>query len=196
MAHQIYHTEGFILEKRDFKEADSLLFILTKDFGLIPVLALGLRRLPSKLRYQAVLFNHTNLSLVKGREWWRLVAAEETDLSRTLKRKTKKKAIYLRSLILLRQFFHGEEDDQLVFNDFKRGLIFLAQENLSESAYQNFECILVLRVLKLLGYLKDEPSLRQFLLFSEWSHEIIQAMTDKQQPAISLINSSFAAASV
>lgn len=195
MAHNIYHTEGFILEKKDFKEADNLLFILTKDFGVIPVLALGLRRLPSKLRYQTVLFNHANVSLVKGREFWRLIAVEETDLSVALKAETKK-VIYLQSLSLLRHLFQGEEDDQIVFNDFKQGLVFLAEKNLSQSACKNFECILVLRMLKLLGYLKDESSLRPFLVFSDWSNEIIDAMADKQRLAVSLINSSLAGASV
>ncbi|MEX0918829.1 MAG: DNA repair protein RecO [Candidatus Paceibacterota bacterium] len=196
MAHELHHTEGFILASYDLKEADSLLRILTGDFGLVLVQARGLRKLPSKLRYHATLFNQADISLVRGREVWRLVAVNEAAVMARLRRDPAKWRIYLDILALLRRFFHGEEENQILFNDLKSGFLWLANEADQVELQKNFECVLVLRILKQLGYLADVADLRPFIDFIDWSGDIVGQMADYRPTALSLINRSFQAATV
>lgn len=196
MSHRLYHTPGFVLDRRDLKETDSLLYILTRDFGLLVVHAKGLRQISSKLRYHTSLFAYGNFSLVRGREFWRLVGAEESGLFNFNKKQIEEYLIYVRILTVLKQFFHGEDDSQLLFDDLVRSFSFLVDSALDVEDYQNFECILVLRVLRYLGYLEEISELKPFVDFSDWQADIVGRMDDFRIPAISLINKSFAAASV
>ncbi len=194
MSHQIYHTEGFILARRDLKEADNLLFVLTDRFGLLPVYGRGLRLLSSKLRYHTTSFNHINLSLVRGREFWRLIAVSDAGLSAKLETDREKWRIYTNVLLLLKRFFQGEEDSRQFFEDLKQGLSLLAASDSGSIDYQDLECVLVLRILRHLGYLADEPALRPFLDFTDWTPELVGQISDRRSQALSLINRSFRSA--
>lgn len=77
MAHTIYQTEGIVLSKRDFGEAERVYNIYTEKFGMVTAVAQGVRLLKSKLRYNLDLFSFGNFSLVAGKEIWRLTDAEE-----------------------------------------------------------------------------------------------------------------------
>lgn len=45
-----YRTEGIVIKKADYSEADILLTVYTKDFGRVEVVARGSRKITSKLR--------------------------------------------------------------------------------------------------------------------------------------------------
>ena len=77
MAYRHYQTEGLVINSRPYGEADRFYQILTPDFGLISVLAQGVRLEKSKLRYQILNYSLVNIELVRGREYWRLVGAEK-----------------------------------------------------------------------------------------------------------------------
>jgi DNA repair protein RecO len=77
MAHTIYQTEGIVLGKRDFGEAERVYNIYTEKFGMVVAVAQGVRLLKSKLRYNLDLFAYGNFSLVAGKEIWRITDADE-----------------------------------------------------------------------------------------------------------------------
>lgn len=66
MHDRTYSTEGIILARRNYGEADRFLTIFTKHYGKIRVIAKGVRRINSRKRGSLELFNHIKIFLVKG----------------------------------------------------------------------------------------------------------------------------------
>ena len=64
---QYQHVNGIILRSRDYKEADQLLTVYTRELGKITVQARGVKKTASKLRSGILLFSHTSLVLTAGK---------------------------------------------------------------------------------------------------------------------------------
>lgn len=67
MAARTYKTEGIILKRINFGEADRLLTIYTKHLGKISALAKGVRRVTSRKGGNVEVFNQVSLFLAKGK---------------------------------------------------------------------------------------------------------------------------------
>jgi len=61
-----FKTEGIVIKRRDYNEADRILTIYTKDQGKISVKAKGVRRITSRRSSHIELLNHTQISLYKA----------------------------------------------------------------------------------------------------------------------------------
>ncbi len=64
---QYQHVNGIILRSKDYKEANQLLTVYTREQGKITVQARGVKKTASKLRSGILLFSHTNLVLTAGK---------------------------------------------------------------------------------------------------------------------------------
>lgn len=190
MSHTIYTTEGFILKSVNFGEANKYFFIFTREFGLIKAAAQGVRLLKSKLCYGLEDFSLTQISVVRGREIWRLTSAEK-----------KLKLIEIEKLVLLSRIFslllrllHGEEKNVLLFESVKEGLLFLEKYNMQdknkEEVLANFECIMALRILSSLGYIGKLGDFDQFTTSPYFTPELLVAMSTLKSRAIMEINKS------
>lgn len=80
MAIEKYTTEGIIIESYDQGEHDRAFKMFTKDFGMIICHARSIRKLESKLRAHVLPRNISLVTLVKGREVWRLTGAERKNI--------------------------------------------------------------------------------------------------------------------
>lgn len=60
-------VQGIVLRSRDYKEADQLFTIYTRELGKVTVLARGVKKTASKLRSGLLLFSQTQLELVMGK---------------------------------------------------------------------------------------------------------------------------------
>src|SRR3989344_7862165 len=65
MPSNYYSTEGLIVKKMPFGEADFLVRVLTRDFGKIDILAKGARKSASKLNSHLDILNRVRLNFVK-----------------------------------------------------------------------------------------------------------------------------------
>jgi len=184
MSHSIYTTEGVILKSLNFGEANKYFFIFTKDFGLIKATAQSVRHLKSKLRYGLEDFSLTQVSLVRGREVWRLTSAEKK-----LNIKDKEKLLLIsRIFSLLLRLLHGEEKNDLLFDSVKEGMIFL--DNYNDRGLESFECILALRILSALGYIGKLGDFDQFTASPYFTAELLINMSNLKTKAILEINKS------
>lgn len=77
MAIEKYTTEAFILREYEQGENDFVYKVWAKDFGIIFVLARSIRKANAKLRPIAKKNNFVLMTLVKGKEVWRLTGIEE-----------------------------------------------------------------------------------------------------------------------
>lgn len=78
MSIEKYTTEAFILKEYERDENDFVYKVWTKDFGIIFVLARSIRKINAKLRMNAQKREFINMTLVKGKDIWRLTGVEES----------------------------------------------------------------------------------------------------------------------
>lgn len=99
---QTYKATGINLKSIPLGEADRLLTILTREFGLIRVVAPGARKQKSKLGGRSGLFVVNQLLLAKGRSLDKIIQAETTESYPGLSQDLSKLAAsqYLAELVL------------------------------------------------------------------------------------------------
>jgi recombinational DNA repair protein (RecF pathway) len=185
MSHTIYTTESFVLKSLNFNEANKYFFLFTKDFGLIKATAQGVRHLKSKLRYSLEDLSFIYVSVVRGREVWRITSAEKK-----LGLDKKDFPLISRIFSLLLRLLHGEEKNILLFDSLREGVIFLNMTNLTEENLANFECIMALRILSSLGYIGNLGDFNQFIESPYFTPELLASMSTLKSRAILEINKS------
>lgn len=74
-----YKTEGIIIRRRNFRDADRILTVLTANHGKIAVRASGIRKIPSRRSPHVELLNHCVLSLYNGHAFPILTEAQTID---------------------------------------------------------------------------------------------------------------------
>jgi recombinational DNA repair protein (RecF pathway) len=121
MAIEKYTTPAIVLESYDQGEHDKVFKVFTREFGLLFVHAKSIRKLESKLRGHMLPRSVTTITIVKGKEVWRLVGGEEKDkeyayihevtkiLSRFIKGEGAHKELYDRILSFLEESSSYEE---------------------------------------------------------------------------------------
>lgn len=85
-----FKTEGIIIKRRNYGEADRLLTVMTKNNGKIQVKATGIRRIPSRRSAHVELLNHSTLGLYRGRSYAVLTEAEAIDNFSSIKNNLEK----------------------------------------------------------------------------------------------------------
>ncbi len=84
MAIEKYTTSALVIESFDQGEHDRVYKLFTREFGLVMAHAKSVRKLESKLRAHVIPRTLSLVTLVQGREVWRLVGAEEKKESGTV----------------------------------------------------------------------------------------------------------------
>ncbi|MDQ1299772.1 MAG: repair protein RecO [Patescibacteria group bacterium] len=143
-----YVTAALVLARTPFKESAALVTLLTEEFGLVRARAEGLRKSGAKLAHALQTFDRCEVTLVRGKEGWRLSGAilEESWFKR-LKRLERMRAGRMAGLLL--RLVHGEANDPSLFVLFTEFLEALPE--LSEEAQDTAEIMTALRVLAVLG---------------------------------------------
>ncbi len=74
-----FRTEGIIIKRRDYGEADRIITVLTRDYGKLKIKASGVRKITSRRAAHIELLNHTVLHLYKGTTFATLTEAKMID---------------------------------------------------------------------------------------------------------------------
>ena len=123
---RLYRTEGIVLKRSDFGEADRLLVVFTPGFGKLRLLAKGVRKVPSRKAGHVELFMRSQLLVARGRNLDIVTQAEALDayagLRDTLVRATY--AYYFAELV--DAFMEEGEENEAVYR-----LLALALERLA-----------------------------------------------------------------
>ncbi len=82
MAIEKYVTKCFVIESFDQSENDRVYKLFTREFGMIIAHAKSIRKLESKLRAHLLPRSVSLVTLVKGKEIWRLVGGEEMNFDK------------------------------------------------------------------------------------------------------------------
>lgn len=185
--HHIYTTKAVIIKSIPIGEANKYYFLLTEDLGFIRATAQGVRLDKSKLKGHLQDFCMVSVSLVKGKDIWRITSVETIESGDFLKNINKIIAIKNVFSLLLR-LLHGEEKNESLFYSVESFYNFLLKNELSQNNVKNLETITVLRILYHLGYFKQSFDLSDFVKNDELSAEILNLFESKKKNAISNIN--------
>lgn len=153
-----YHTDGCILRAEPEGESDMYFTIFTSDFGLIKAKAVSVRKLESKMRYSLQPYSFASISLIEGKGSWRITNADSIHSTENLSHDSLK--IFVRALRLVDRLVHGAETDSQLYLIIKESHTFLSKTSLSKEQFEDFECLLVLRILRILGYIGDHTQLQ------------------------------------
>lgn len=188
MAHHIYTTDAYILESALNGEADAFLTIFTRDLGLLRANARGIKRESSKLRYSLQDFSEARVSLVRGKELWRVTNARLEENIFT-KYRNKKEVLWVVAniFLLIKRLVGEEEKNETLFAIIKDGLSFLGSSEPAGAGLKHFEIIMVLKILNNLGYMADTAKLGQYIN-SVWSQELLASLSAHKTVALREIN--------
>lgn len=185
--HHIYTTKAIIIKSLPAGEANKIYFLLTHDLGFIKATAQSVRLAESKLKGHLQDFCLVNISVVRGREIWRITSAEAICQDNFIKNEGKM-TIAKNIFDLLLRLLHGEEKNEPLFDCVDSFYNFLSQNDLSKDDLKNLEVITVLRILHALGYFKESAGLSDFIKDNSLSLDLLNSIKDKRKLAISEIN--------
>jgi len=163
--------------------------LLTEDLGFIRASAQGVRLGRSKLKGHLTDFSLVKISLVKGKEIWRIISVET--ISQVPFRKNLAKLSVLKNLFsLLVRLLHGEEKNQNLFQVLAEAYDFLSEHDSSLEELKNLEAVCVLRILYYLGYFSQTDD--EALLVKPLSSEFLADFAPKRAKMIRDINTALA----
>jgi len=149
MSHHIYRTDAIVLQSRERGEADRLLTLLTREFGVVHARAQSARLERSRLRYGLEPMTELSVSLIRGRTGWRVTGTRTIrqwyyHLSRECAARTS------HVLALLERLLPEEGEGEVVYTHVE-GLLESLLTSASKEVRQHEErCVLL--ILTELGY--------------------------------------------
>jgi len=185
--HHIYTTEAIVIRSIPMGEANRLYFLLTRDLGFIKAAAQGVRLSKSKLKGHLQVFSLIKVSVVKGRDLWRITNAETIIQNGVIKDKGKLSVLFNSSALLLR-LIHGEEKNEKLFECVESAYILCRDANLSIEELKNTEILTVLRIMHFLGYIKKAEGLSSFAEGTNLTPELLTDFSSKSKLAVFEIN--------
>ena len=188
MSHKIHTTDGLVLKSRDYGESNRIFWIYTRDLGLVRVLARSVREMRSKIRGTIEDFALVRLSLVEGRELWRVINVVESYHGAGLLRDRAKMRVLARVSALLLRFIQGEETNPELFDDVVSSLSYLRGNDIRN--YQDLELLFFMRILYRLGHI-DKTQETSMLLDGQLSDKGVEKISTKRRAVTTLIKQAF-----
>ena len=186
MSYHIYTTEGIILKRTAFGEANILLHVLTYDLGLIMASARSARLSVSKLRPALQEYAYVSISCIKGKNGWKITNVVEKGSFFFKNPKFTHKVMSQITFVLLKMI-QGEIPHKEIFETVKSGFEFL--KSIPEKDISNFEVLAVLRILNELGYVVKNNDTRLFLEDGEdWNASVLLEVSKNKKSIVSVIN--------
>lgn len=186
MSYHVYNTKGIVIKRKVSGESDTVLYILTEDFGLIIASARATRNSGSKLKGSLQEYSLCEVSLVKGKNGWKITnAILINNFYFDLNKESKK--ILAKICLLLTKIIVGEIPHREVFDIVRSGFLSLSQSN--EEDYRFIESLVVLRVLRELGYVVfNEESSIYLSDNNDWSSALLMHVKENSFEVVKLIN--------
>lgn len=223
MSYHLYHTHGFVLGSAPRGEGNRSFTLFTRELGLITATAQSVREERSKLRYGLAELSLSDITLVRGKDSWRLTSALCIEnLYATFHHTPETVKLFGRIFRLLRRLVAGEEQNEQLFKAIEEAVEFLKRRGTDvagmpvasgtnaeisktsageESQSDNVnigigtvEIVLVLRILHILGYLAPRGEFGDVLSdVSLWSDSLLSDAKGWKALALADINESLKA---
>lgn len=125
-----YKTEGIILKRIDYGEADRILTIYSKHYGKIRALAKGVRKLTSRKAGALELFNHVSLFIAKGKNLDLITEVELVNSSKRWRKNLVRVGVAYYFCELIDKLTPEGQVNREVFELLRRSLVELGEKDL------------------------------------------------------------------
>ena len=184
-------TRGLVIGRRSAGEGSVRVLLYTDALGLVEALAKSAREERSKLRAHLQEGTLGTYTLVRGRDVWRVTGAYKTQNAYlVLRERPENLEVAARVIGTVRQFVRGEDTDPYLFQcvaAFLEALPLLQQETVAQA-----ECVVVLRVLSALGYVRSDITFAG-LLDTRYDAETLEEVSRMRPALVRAINEGIAA---
>lgn len=147
---------GFIINKKDFREADRLFTIYTKELGKVTAMAQGSRKLSSKLSGNLELLHHATFTIAKGKQIDRIATVDLIESHEEIKSNLDALTIALYCCDLCDRSIKEGVADVAVYDLLAD---FFGQCSIAKSRYAHLAHLFILKLSTILGY---QPSAKGF----------------------------------
>lgn len=185
--YQKYQTEVLVLGSRESGEADCVLALYTKDFGLVRARASALRTERSRMRYALQKYARASVSLVRGRRGWRVAGAAAMKGAASDIRGT---SAFARISELVLRLVGGEERNDYLFAALAEAHSALTVEKCE--AFGTIELVCVARILFALGYLSSEALQTALFTHTAYTGESLLEAETMKDKLLSSVNKAIA----
>ena len=148
MTHRSISSEGIILARKNYGEADRLLTIFSRHYGKIFLLAKGVRKLKSRKRSSIEVFSLIKFSASSGDSLDLIIETEVINSFGKIRRSLNKVALTYYFMEIMNKITHDEEENKLFFDHVINYLKRLEYENKLREIKKDF----IYQSLVLLGY--------------------------------------------
>lgn len=188
MSYHIYTTPGIILKRRTFGESDTVLYILTRDLGLIIASAKSTRLMVSKLRSGLQEYSVATISCIKGKNGWKITnVVSEKNLFFDYPDYAKK--VLAQVAFMLTKGIVGELPQKEIFETVESGFRLLG--SIQKENVNNLEVLMVLRVMHQLGYVALDSKTEGYIKDNtSWDLGLLEQVQNNKKSIIELINES------
>jgi recombinational DNA repair protein (RecF pathway) len=201
-----HHTRGIVLGKHDNGEADRTYALLTPDLGKVYAQAHGIRNGHGRNKGALQTLSIASVSLVRGKSGWKITnASSEHSFYTKLATEKAKLAVLVRVLKLVRRMLAGEGSAHGVFAAVESFADVLCHGHAETSAkggtsdllfkdVRTLELLTVVRILHMLGYVKDDERLNEFFKdASDVSVDMRTAFAPHEHLALTVVNEALSA---
>ena len=193
--YKTYQTDGFVLAAKNIGEGNRLFYLFTEDLGLVQAYAQNIRSEKSKLRYQLQALSRVQVSLVRGREYWRVVGVEDTQPLFWNEKFLYKETIIMQKIFnLILRLVRGEEAHQVLFaiiSNFFVSLNESGKESDSVLHHKHIELLTVARILHSLGYVSSRAPIDVLFTSEQIRAEDIEVVASNERYLLKTINTAF-----
>ena len=179
MTYQTYITEAIVCGSFDSNTADKSFLLFTRRGGMIYATARSVREERSKQRYALQVFSHITISLVRGKQSWRIGSVESTGNLFAKARSRAVRGSVVSIMKLVRQYIHGEETNFALYDEVVEGLNFLIALSNDESLLI-WETYIKARILYQLGYIAPPVEISE--LMTKSIKEVDEEILIKHKP--------------
>ena len=166
MSYKTYTTEAIVCGSRANNTSDKSFLLFTRDAGMLWASAKSVREERSKQRFALQEFSLVRVSLVRGKNGWRIGSAESERNYFTTSLSKEARAAVAGIVKLLRQFLHGEMTHAGIFEDTKAALT--ASGLMPPAEVNQLIDLFAFRLLYRLGYVREHKDYVDFLISTKW----------------------------
>lgn len=195
--HTLHTTDTFIVGSIPHGESNRVYGLFTRDFGFVYAHGQGVRELHNRNRYALATGNVASVTLVRGREAWRITGARPSGAGGEHQPSLPKDASARerRVLSLLRTFVPRDEPLPQLFStllEFRNALA--AHHTTYGDAVESLAALRVLHTLGYVGTLTQGDWKLHCLSTPDFSEELLARIQGEQRAITTLINNALVSA--
>ena len=183
--HKLHTTSAFVLQKYPSGESSFTYKLLTRELGLVYAHAQGVRELKSRNRYALKTGQLSIVTLVKGREVWRITGAQciEGDNDVALNKGFKR-----RILSLVGKLVALEDVSERLYDIIESGMLFVSEDS---DENEIVEALTLFRLMDELGFVArpiSENIIKKFLDDTKITKKILDTAKGHKRTLVARVN--------